>query len=64
MNEINGELLRRSKKKSFVIKISTYSPGSTTSLFFLGRPTLFTLVGDLGPVLVMKWVKISVCFSR
>lgn len=34
----------------------TYSPASdvSLSLIFLGRPTDFTLVGDFGPVLVIK----------
>lgn len=46
----------------------TYSPGSIGvalgSLIFFGRPTVFVLFGDFGPVLVMKCVKISVCFSK
>lgn len=43
---------------------NTNSAASVGSLFFFGRPTVFALFGDFGPVFVMKCVKISVCLSK
>lgn len=63
-------LNKRKKKLITKLKSSTHSaksealasPPASGSLIFLGRPA-FGLF-DFGPVLDMKCVKISVCWSR